>query len=404
MKILSLTTLFPSRAQPVHAIFVHNRLKYVAELLQDRGEVRVIAPIPYFPFDRFIAKYAERHKIPRSDQMGRLAVLYPRYFSIPAILKPLDGFFVLLAVWWAVRKLRRAFDFEVIDAHLAFPDGFAGVFLARLLKKPLTVTLRGHDVNVLPNYPVRKRQIQFALQHADRVIGVAEALRRGAIALGADPSKAVTISNGVDLEKFFPVSQAEARARLGLPLDRQIVLSVGRIVENKGYHLIVEAMRLLRDAGQAIPYFVVVGGTADEAMYPAKLQETIARLGMKEDVLLAGAQPNHTLRDWYSAADVYCLASATEGWPNVLLEALACGTPVVATNTWGTPEIICSDDYGLLVERSAERIAQGLQTALAKQWNRQAMIDYASTHTWQKVAEKVVENFAFVIKIRQKNS
>jgi teichuronic acid biosynthesis glycosyltransferase TuaC len=125
---------------------------------------------------------------------------------------------------------------------------------------------------------------------------------------------------------------------------------------------------------------------------------------MKEDVLLAGAQPNHTLRDWYSAADVYCLASATEGWPNVLLEALACGTPVVATNTWGTPEIICSDDYGLLVERSAERIAQGLQTALAKQWNRQAMIDYASTHTWQKVAEKVVENFAFVIKIRQKNS
>ena len=130
MKILSVTTLFPSRAQPVHAVFVHNRIKHVAELLKDQGEVRVIAPIPYFPFDRLIAKYAERHKIPRADQLGRLAVLYPRYLSIPVILKPLDGFFVLLAVWRVARKLRQEFEFDLIDAHLAFPDGFAGVFLA----------------------------------------------------------------------------------------------------------------------------------------------------------------------------------------------------------------------------------------------------------------------------------
>jgi glycosyltransferase involved in cell wall biosynthesis len=105
------------------------------------------------------------------------------------------------------------------------------------------------------------------------------------------------------------------------------------------------------------------------------------------------------LRDWYSAADVYCLASETEGWPNVLLESLACGTPVVATNTWGTPEIICSEDYGLLVERSAASIAHGLQTALAKEWNCQAMIAYAATHTWQNVAKKVVENFASALKL-----
>ncbi|MBS1809167.1 MAG: glycosyltransferase [Acidobacteria bacterium] len=405
MNILSVTTLFPSRAQPVHAVFVHNRLKQVAELLEDRGELRVIVPIPYFPFDRHIPKYADRHRIPHSDQMGRLAVLYPRYLSIPAILKPLDGFFVLLAVWWAARRMRKAFDFDVIDAHLAFPDGFAGVFLAWLWKKPLTITLRGHDVNVLPTdrFPIRKRQIQFALKHADRVIGVADALRRGAIALGADPSKAVTISNGVDLEKFFPVPKAEARQRLGLPSNRRIVLSVGRIVENKGYHLIVEALHLMRMTGRSIPFLVIVGGAADEAIYPAKLRETIANLEMENDVLMAGAQLNETLRDWYSAADVYCLASETEGWPNVLLESLACGTPVISTNTWGTPEIICSDEYGLLVERSAERIAAGLQTALTKEWKSQVMIDYASNHTWQKTAEKVIENFAAVIKLHRTN-
>jgi glycosyltransferase involved in cell wall biosynthesis len=398
MKILSITTLFPSRAQPVHAVFVRNRIQHVAEHPQVQGEVRVIAPVPYFPFERFIAKYAERRHIPRRDKLGQLEVMYPRFLSIPAILKPLDGVFVLLAVWWAARKLRREFAFDVIDAHLAFPDGFAGVFLARLWRKPLTITLRGHDVNVLPAFPVRKRQIQFALRHADRVIAVAEALRRGAIALGADSNKAVTISNGVDTAKFFPMPQAAARQRLGLPLERRIVLSVGRIVANKGYHLIVEALQQLRAAGQAMPYFVIVGGAADEALYPARLKETIAQLGMANDVLLADAQANDTLRDWYSAADVYCLASETEGWPNVLLEALACGTPVVATNTWGTPEIICAEEYGLLVERSAESLAQGLQTALTKEWNSQAMVDYAATHTWQNVAAKVVENFEIAIK------
>ena len=397
MNILSITTLFPSRAQPVHAVFVHNRLKHVAAHPQVQGNLRVIAPIPYFPFDRFIAKYAERHQIPHRDTFDTIEVLYPRFLSIPAILKPLDGFFVLLAVWLAARQLRCEFTFDVIDAHLAFPDGYAGVFLSRLWRKPLTITLRGHDVNVLPRFPLRKRQIQFALRHADRVIAVAEALRRGALALGALPTKSVTISNGVDLAKFFPTPKAEARQRLNLPPHRRIMLSVGRIVENKGYHLIVEALHQMRQSGQEIPYLVVVGGAADEALYPAKLKETITQLGMENDVLLAGAQLNETLRDWYSAADVYCLASETEGWPNVLLESLACGTPVVTTNTWGTPEIICSDEYGLLVERSAASIAQGLQTALAKEWKSQVMVAYAATHTWQNVAEKAVQNFDAVI-------
>ncbi len=395
MKVLAVTTLFPSRAQPVHAIFVYNRIKHVSQLC----EVRVIAPIPYFPFDWLIKKFADRRQIPRQDNFAGLQVFYPRYFSIPAMLKPLDGFFLLLSVWLTAHKIRRNFDFDVLDTHLAFPDGFAGVLLARLWEKPVSITLRGHDINVLPTdqFPIRKKQIQYALRKADLVIGVADALRRAAIALGADPARSTTIANGVDTTKFFPVPKTATRQKLGLPLDRQIVLSVGRIVENKGYHLIVEALHWLQQAGKKIPYLVIVGGAADEALYPAKLEATIARLKMQEHVLLAGAQPNETLRDWYSAADVYCLASATEGWANVLLEALACGTPVVATNVWGTPEVIKSDEYGLLVERSAEKIAAGLETALNKNWKPEAMIEYAAAQTWEKVAQQITENFARII-------
>ena len=298
MKVLAVTTLFPSRSQPVHAIFVYNRIKHVSQLC----EVRVIAPIPYFPFDWLIKKFADRRQIPRQENFDGLQVFYPRYFSIPAMLKPLDGFFLLLSVWWTARKMRREFDFDLLDTHLAFPDGFAGVLLARWWKKPVSITLRGHDINVLPTdqFPVRKKQIQFALRKADLVIGVADALRRAAVALGADPARSTTISTGVDTTIFFPVPKTAARQKTGLPLDRQVVLSVGRIVENKGYHLIVEALHLLQQAGKKIPYLVIVGGAADEALYPAKLQATIARLKMQEHVLLAGAQPNETLRDWYS--------------------------------------------------------------------------------------------------------
>ena len=395
MKVLAVTTLFPSRSQPVHAIFVYNRIKHVSQLC----EVRVIAPIPYFPFDWLIKKFADRRQIPRQENFDGLQVFYPRYFSIPAMLKPLDGFFLLLSVWWMARKMRREFDFDLLDTHLAFPDGFAGVLLARLWSKPVSITLRGHDINVLPTdqFPVRKKQIQFALRKADLVIGVADALRRAAVALGADPARSTTISNGVDTTIFFPVPKTAARQKTGLPLDRQVVLSVGRIVENKGYHLIVEALHLLQQAGKKIPYLVIVGDAADEALYPAKLQATIARLKMQEHVLLAGAQPNETLRDWYSAADVYCLASATEGWANVLLESLACGTPVVATNVWGTPEVIKSDEYGLLVERSAEKIAAGLETALNKNWHQALMIEDAAAQTWENVAQQITENFARMI-------
>ncbi len=395
MKVLSVTTLFPSQAQPVHAVFVYNRIAHVAQ----HCELRVIAPIPYFPFERFIPKFASRKFTPREDTFKGIKVYYPRFLSIPATLKPLDGFFILLAIWWTARKIKREFAFEILDCHLPFPEGFAGVFLARLWKIPVSMMLRGHDINVLgtDRFPLRKRQIQFALRNADLVIGVADSLRRGAVKLGAIENKSCTISNGVDRSIFHPIQKTVARERLGLPKDRKIVLSIGRIVENKGHHLIVEALANRRDTGEQIPLLVIVGGLADEALYPARLDETIKRLKMEEHVKLAGAQLNDTLRDWYSAADIFCLASAHEGWPNVMMEALACGTPIVSTKIESAPEILTSEDYGILVERTVEGLANGLSQALQKEWKQELLVEYVSRQSWEAVAEKTITNFKHII-------
>lgn len=395
MKVLSLTTLFPTRVQPVHAVFVYNRLHHMASL----AEVKVIAPIPYFPFEHLRPSYEYRSQVPTQDRIGNLDVIYPRYLSIPAILKPLDGVFLFLTALFAIWKIRQGFDFDILDTHLAFPDGFAGVLLGKIFNKPVTITLRGHDINVLPNgeFPIRKRMVEFAVRRANLVIGVADALRAKAVSLGTPEAHSLTISNGVDVSRFQPTWRSEARARLHLPQDRRIVLSVGRLVENKGYHLIIEALAILREQGAEIPYLVIVGSPGDQPGYAATLLDTIDKFALQDNVLLAGAQLNETLSNWYNAADVYCLASRVEGWANVLLESLACGTPVVATNIWGTPEVITSDSYGLLVERTPEALAAGISQALARDWNRAELNQYASAQTWDQTAHKVIAAFQKII-------
>jgi len=385
--------MFPSSAQPVHAVFVKNRVARVARLCN----VRVVCPIPYFPFERWVKKYSHRAAIPRKESVGGLDVIYPRFLSVPAVLKPLDGVFLFLSVWWAARRIRKELDIDLIDAHLAYPDGFAAVLLGWLFKKPVTVTLRGHDVNDLPRYPVRRRQVVFALKRASRVIAVADALRRAAVELGADPERTETISNGVDAALFYPCDRDEARRRLGLPPDRRIVVSVGHLCERKGHPLIVDALQVMRDRGQEIPFLAIVGGPGEEGDSTREIRERIACHSLEDSVCMAGAQLNDTLRDWYNAADVSCLASSKEGWANVLLESLACGTPVVATNVWGTPEVLSSEEYGVLVERSAESIANGLSKALSRSWNRSAIAAHARSQCWEAVAEKVLRSFERVL-------
>ena len=133
MKVLVVSTMFPNRAQPVHAVFVRNRVSRVAE----RCDVRVLSPIPWFPFGGLLKRYRHRRSIPRRDEFEGLRAEYPRFLSIPAILKPLDGVFLFLSVWWAARRIRKEFDFDLIDAHLAYPDGYGCALLAKLLGKPL---------------------------------------------------------------------------------------------------------------------------------------------------------------------------------------------------------------------------------------------------------------------------
>lgn len=385
MKILAIATLYPNSSQPVHGVFVEQRVRALAE----RVPVKVICPVPWFPVAEWLPRYRHRRLIPRREVRGGVEVLYPRFLSVPLFLKPLDGWFLYRTCLRTARRLRRTFEFDRIEAHLAFPDGWGALKLGRKLGVPVAVTLRGHDVNDLPRFPVRGRQVAKVLREADVVFAVADALREAALRLGAHPDRVLTVGNGVDPDRFHPVDRREARLRLGLPVDAPMILSVGHLVERKGFHHIVRALPVvLREVPDA--HLVIVGAPGEEGDFSDGIRKAILEAGVGDHVRMVGAVAHAELGPWYSAADVLCLASGKEGRANVLLEALACGTPVVATRVWGTPELVSDEGYGCLLD-SVEPSVLGpcLADALRRGWSRDAIAAHGRTFSWAAAAESV---------------
>ncbi|WP_312519459.1 glycosyltransferase [Massilia sp.] len=398
MRVLSIATMFPNPRMPVHAQFVKQRL----DALSTKVDLIVVSPIPWFPGERYFARYANRSRISPQTDANAYPTYFPKFFSVPAILKPLDGIFLAFAVWKFIASHGLKGKIDIIDCHLAFPEGFAGALLSRVLRKPCVVTLRGHDINDLPRFPIRIRQVLFALRHCARYFGVARALVDGAISLGAPPEKGYASTNGVDTERFRPTPKQAARRMLGLQSAKRYMLSVSHLVPRKGVDILLQALALLRAQGHTDLCLIVVGQGGEEGNCESELRALAAELGIAAEVVWAGAVLNTDLHAWYSAADMLCLASEKEGWPNVILEAMACATPVVAHRTWGVPEIITAPDLGILVDiREPEPFAHAIGLALKQTWHPGRLRNYALQHTWDNVADGLVNHLQAVMKSGQ---
>jgi glycosyltransferase involved in cell wall biosynthesis len=385
--------MYPSKALPHHGVFVKNRIMSVAK----HCNVKVVCPIPYFPFGTLLKRYSFRKEIPKVDIIDNIEVFYPRFLSIPRFFKPLDGLFLFLSCMIFIKTHLKNYDFDLIDSHLAYPDGFGSVLLGKIFKKPVTITLRGHDINSFPEYPVRFRQIKYALNQSDKVFSVAQALKDQAVRFGIDERKIVLSTNGVKTSIFRPHDMAQARHDLDLPQDKTIIVSVGNLVERKGFHILLQALRIVLDAGRTNAYLVIVGGPGEEGDYSTTLKSLIQELKLTPHVRMTGPQSHDDLPLWYSASNFSCLASSKEGWANVLLESLACGKPVVATNVWGTPEVLCSPEYGILTERTPIALAKAMSHAMDASWDTHAILSYAKQNTWDKVAENIIQNYKAIL-------
>lgn len=286
------------------------------------------------------------------------------------------------AIYHQARQLQeQGFDFDVIDGHYFYPDGVAIEQAATRLGKPFTVTARGTDINLIPKYPAPKKAIQTVLQKSGHNMAVCEALRQTMIALGAAPNSVTTLRNGVDLT-LFPFAdtakQADLRQQLKLPSHQPVVLSVGHLIERKGHHLVIDAMKNVPDA------VLVIAGSGPEEK---ALRKQVHNNGLASRISFVGSVSQKELAQYYGAANALVLASSREGWANVLLESMACGTPVVASNIWGTPEVVRTADAGLLVERTPEAIAAGMNALLTSPPLRSDTRRYAEQFDWLSTSQ-----------------
>ncbi len=390
MKVLVFTTLYPNHLSPNFGVFIKERMTHFARL--PGHEVRVVAPVPYYPRIKWGARAKYAHLKSREEIEG-LTIYHPRYFMTPKIGMCTYGMAMFLSVLPFMKRLQREFAFDLIDAHYVYPDGFAAVKLGQYFNKPVVVSARGSDVNLFANFPLIRRLLRYTLAHSAHAIAVCQALQEAMVQLEMPREKITVIPNGVDADKFYPLDKHASRRGLGLP-EKKIILSVGELIPRKGFQVLIKALKRLAAQERMADLFLVIVG---DGAYRRELQALVAELQLEAHVRFAGAQPHAELKQWYSAADFFCLASEREGWPNVVLEALACGTPVIATKVWGLPEIITAEELGLLTNRNEDDLAQALARAMNMSWQKEALVQYARARTWEQVAQQVERTFAHAL-------
>ena len=391
IKVLVFTSLYPNNIWPNNNVFVKERMSTVSRM--DGIELKVIAPVPYYP--PIQSGWRQNFsKVKRQEVLAGVEVYHPRYFITPKIGMVLYGLLMFLSVLPVVKKIRKEFDFDLIDAHYVYPDGFAAVLLADFFRIPVVVSARGTDINLYKEFPLIRQLLRHTLLKADKAISVCQALKDEMIQLGIPAAKISVIPNGVDSSKFYPLSKEVAKRNLGIPTDKKLILSVGSLIPRKGFDLLIRAIKVLGDRYHKKDLFLAIVG---EGKLRGDLEKLISSLNLDEHVFLVGAKPHQELYCWYNAADLFCLASSREGWPNVVMESLACGTPVVATEVWGVPEIIQSDKIGLLAKRSVPELAKAISLALQRQWNSPEIVEYVRENTWNRVAFSVCQVFKSVL-------
>jgi glycosyltransferase involved in cell wall biosynthesis len=389
MRILTFTALYPSAGRPKHG-FVETRLQKLVE--SGAVAARVVAPCPWFPFSspRY-GRYAEFARIPRVEIRSGLSVAHPRYPVVPKIgmsMAPLLLYSAMLPL--LRRQIAEGQDFDLVDAHYFYPDGVAAVMLGQALRRPVVVTARGSDLNIIASHPVPRGWIRWAARRAAGLVTVSSGLKRRLVALGVPAARVRVLRNGVDLCRFRPVDrQAFRRSQR---LSGPILLAIGDLVPLKRHRLLVEALVELPGVN------LVIAGEGPEK---GAIETLARRRDLADRVHLLGWVVQDRLPELYSAADLLLLPSEHEGWPNVLLESMACGTPVVVSNIDGIADIVGAPAVGRILDPTTPAtIATAVRELLAAPPARADTRRWSERFDWQSTTQGQIALFQDICRKR----
>jgi glycosyltransferase involved in cell wall biosynthesis len=385
LRVLTISTLFPDATRPTFGVFVERQTRALAALPD--VEVRVVAPVGVPPWPVSLHRnWRAPAKLPVRETWRGLDVHRPRFPLIPGLgaLNPRAMAGALLPL---LRRVRRDFRFDVIDAEFFFPDGPAGVRFGRALGVPVSIKARGADIHHWGRARRTGTQVLGAGLAADGLLAVSEALKADMVALGMPAEKIRVHYTGVDLDRFRPAADRVA-AKAALGVSGPLLLSVGALIPRKAHHLVVQAMAELPGAT------LMIAGQGPER---GALEALIAERGLGERVKLLGGVAHDALPALAAAADVGVLVSSSEGLANAWVEALACGAPIVIADVGGARELVDRPEAGRLVAREPGAIAAAVRELLAAAYDPQLVRGAAERFTWEANATALRAHLAGLV-------
>ena len=378
LRILLITNDFPHASQPTRGIFNFQ----MAAALAEQHEVAVIAHVPWVSEWKRRARFQPITAVPAPS---RIKIWHPWYYYPPGLQRAHHGWVLWRSIAALARRVVANFKPDVVLAYWLHPDGEAAVRIAREAGIPVVVMSGGSDVLVVARDPRRRRRMIAVLTAADAVVCVSEHLRRAVTAFGIAAGKIHVVYRGVDPERFHPGNSGTARAHLGLSQDRPLLLWVGRMAPVKGLETLVDACAALKAEGLDFTLALVGDGSGRD-----RLAARVERLGLDDVVRFAGSVTHDQLGDWYRAASLVVLPSLSEGVPNVLLEAIACGTPFVASDVGGVSEIADGGHDRLVSPASTPELAGAIRESLVRSRVGKRRFE---PDTWAASAERLADVF-----------
>jgi teichuronic acid biosynthesis glycosyltransferase TuaC len=379
LRVLAITNLFPNSIQPHAGAFNRQQLGALSQLC----DLRILATIPWFPGSKWLMPNSAATRLaslPPSEVIDGLSIEHPRTLYLPSIGRGFSAFTHSRSLNRTVAEAADSTD--IIFGAWVYPDGVAAIMLARKFGLPVVVKCFGSDINTLTTYRGPARNIRRYLPLGN-VVAVSQPLKQKVIELGVAADKVDVVIDGIDRSLFYPRDQSEARRRLGMEFDGTMIVYVGRTEVTKGLRELFDAYAILVKEVPKLRLVLVGSGSADQ-----QLQQRARSIG--GDIHFMGSRPLEEIPLWMSAADIVTLPSYAEGLPNTVLEALACGRPVVATSVGGIPDIL-TDEFGKLCPpRDVPALTDAFRNVLGRVFDPTTVSNSLPQRDWNSSAAELL--------------
>jgi teichuronic acid biosynthesis glycosyltransferase TuaC len=374
-RLAVVSSYFPIRAEPHRGHSAYQTLRRMTS----RMEIEVFCPLAVYPSFLRPRNFSYIRADPGYSPPD-VRARYIEYPALPLVSRPWNG---AVCARYVLPHLER-FKPDLILSYYVYPDGYAAVSCGKRLGVPVIVGAIGSDINRIPDR-ISTFLTSKALREASFVLTVSEHLRDEAVRLGASPERTRAVRNGCDTSEFRLADRAQARNRLGLDAESEVAVFVGWIAPTKGLRELVDAVTRLRVSHPRLQLFCI-----GEGAFQAELEARASNAGSRDRIRFLGRCGSPEVASWLAAANVFCLPSYAEGCPNSVIEALACGRPVVGTRVGGIPELVDSESGILVAPRDSEALAEALGEALSRPWNERR-ISERSQRGWDQVAEETFQ-------------